>query len=154
MMLMQYTLVMDSCLKMLILPKKVIDAGIVWIGPSPKAVALMGEKAEAKEQAKIAGVPVLEGVKIDEESTEDERLSIIRDVGFPLLIKATYGGGGRGDSSCGKRRGFEQSFTNRPIRGKNAFGSTGGYGGTLCYRSTAHRNTGFGRLLWQRCTSL
>ena len=103
--------------------QKVIDVGIVWIGPSPTAIALMGEKSEAKKQAKIAGVPVLEGVKIAEDLTEDDRLYIIREVGLPLLIKATYGGGGRGIRLVEKEEDFELALQTAQSEAQNAFGS-------------------------------
>ena len=64
--------------------KAVLDAGLVWIGPSPEAIAAMGDKANAKALAKAAGVPVLESY---EEGGK---------IAFPVMIKAVAGGGGRG----------------------------------------------------------
>jgi acetyl/propionyl-CoA carboxylase alpha subunit len=65
----------------------VLDAGLTWIGPSPEAIAAMGSKTEARERLADAGVPVLPG-------TTD--LGRAADVGFPLLVKASAGGGGKG----------------------------------------------------------
>lgn len=103
--------------------QKVLDAGIIWIGPSPEAIALMGEKAQAKEQARLAGVPVLDGVKIDQAASEPERLALIRETGFPLLIKATYGGGGRGIRLVEREEDFETALQTAQSEAKNAFGS-------------------------------
>ena len=65
----------------------VLEAGLVWVGPSPDAIALMGDKIEAKKLAEGAGVPVLS-------STDDA--SQFGALGFPILIKAAAGGGGKG----------------------------------------------------------
>jgi acetyl/propionyl-CoA carboxylase alpha subunit len=67
--------------------RQVLDAGLTWIGPSPEAIAAMGSKTEARERMQRAGVPVLPG------STD---LGRTEDVGFPLLVKASAGGGGKG----------------------------------------------------------
>ena len=67
--------------------QRVIDAGLTWVGPSPDAIASMGDKLEAKRMAQSAGVPVLV-------STEDP--SDAASVGYPLMIKAAAGGGGKG----------------------------------------------------------
>jgi geranyl-CoA carboxylase alpha subunit len=73
----------------------VLDAGLTWIGPSPAAIRAMGDKAEAKRIARTAGVPILPGSE-----QADEREPVLTDVagrtGFPLMIKAAAGGGGRG----------------------------------------------------------
>ena len=103
--------------------QRVLDAGFVWIGPSPQAIALMGEKAQAKEQATIAGVPVLEGIRIDASWTSEEILREICEVGFPLLIKATYGGGGRGIRLVERDADFESALKTAQSEAKNAFGS-------------------------------
>jgi len=68
---------------------------IKFIGPSPQVIRLMGDKARARRAMKKAGVPVLPGSEGTLES-EDEALTIAAEIGYPVLIKATAGGGGRG----------------------------------------------------------
>jgi len=73
----------------------VLDAGLIWVGPSPSVIRQMGDKAEAKRIAREAGVPTIPGAEPDEQS--DAGLSnAAKPVGFPLMIKAATGGGGRG----------------------------------------------------------
>ena len=68
-------------------------AGLTFVGPSPEAIASMGSKLEAKALMAGAGVPVLPGATVTEESDLD---AIAGDIGFPVLVKAAFGGGGRG----------------------------------------------------------
>ncbi|MCV7054318.1 acetyl/propionyl/methylcrotonyl-CoA carboxylase subunit alpha [Mycolicibacterium gilvum] len=74
------------------------EAGVIFVGPSPEAITAMGSKIAAKEMMHAAGVPVLPGATVDSASDEDpERLrSAAADIGFPILVKAAFGGGGRG----------------------------------------------------------
>ena len=71
------------------------STGIRFIGPSPESIKLMGDKAKARETAKKAGVPVLPGSDgvVTEESSA---LEIARELGFPVIVKASAGGGGKG----------------------------------------------------------
>ena len=66
--------------------RQVIGAGLTWVGPPPRAMELMGDKLAAKELMARAGVPVLAGVLAEEAS----------EIGFPVMVKAAAGGGGRG----------------------------------------------------------
>ena len=75
--------------------RAVIDAGLVWIGPPPDAIDAMGDKAKAKHLMIEAGVPTLPGWQ-GEAQTGDALLDAAEVIGFPLLIKAVAGGGGRG----------------------------------------------------------
>ncbi len=68
---------------------------IKFIGPSPEAIEMLGDKAKAKETMKNAGVPVILGSKGAVESIEDAK-RIAKTVGYPVLVKASAGGGGRG----------------------------------------------------------
>ena len=73
----------------------VVAAGLIWVGPPPAAIRAMGPKDEAKRIAEEAGVPVLPGYR--GEAQDLKTLSAAaKDIGFPLLIKAVAGGGGRG----------------------------------------------------------
>ncbi|MHA6782248.1 ATP-binding protein [Pseudonocardia saturnea] len=68
-------------------------AGITFVGPSPEAIAAMGSKIEAKALMAAAGVPVLPGATV---GPDDDLAALGERVGFPLLVKAAFGGGGRG----------------------------------------------------------
>jgi propionyl-CoA carboxylase alpha chain len=77
------------------------QAGLIFVGPPPDAIAAMGSKPEAKALMAAAGVPVLPGATVtsglaDEEFAGAELAEAGAQVGFPLLVKAAYGGGGRG----------------------------------------------------------
>ena len=70
------------------------ESGLVFIGPSPKAMALMGDKAQARQLAERASVPVVPGTT--PLADESQALEAAQGIGFPLLVKATAGGGGKG----------------------------------------------------------
>ena len=71
------------------------QAGIVFIGPPPDAMAAMGEKIAREATARKAGVPVVPGTSAPIE-TPDEATQIAREIGYPVIIKASAGGGGKG----------------------------------------------------------
>ncbi|MEU8641260.1 acetyl-CoA carboxylase biotin carboxylase subunit [Streptomyces sp. NPDC048674] len=71
------------------------DAGLVFIGPSPEAISLMGDKIRAKETVKKAGVPVVPGSS-GSGLTDDELIEAAREIGVPVLLKPSAGGGGKG----------------------------------------------------------
>ncbi len=74
----------------------VIDAGLVWVGPAPAAIAAMGDKLAAKESMTAAGVPTLPSVPVADSMSGDDLAAAGTDVGYPLLVKASAGGGGKG----------------------------------------------------------
>ncbi len=73
--------------------RAVEEAGLVFIGPAPESIDAMGGKIGAKALAKEAGVPVIEGLTVE---TDEQALRVAKDIGFPLLVKASAGGGGKG----------------------------------------------------------
>jgi propionyl-CoA carboxylase alpha chain len=73
----------------------VVDAGLIWVGPHPEAIRTMGDKVAAKEIAAAAGVPTLASAALDGDGEPDWQEAAGR-VGYPLLVKAAAGGGGRG----------------------------------------------------------
>jgi acetyl-CoA carboxylase biotin carboxylase subunit len=72
------------------------QAGLVFIGPKPSSIAAMGDKGVARATVSSAGVPVVPGTEGEGSLNDDELLALASQVGFPLLIKATAGGGGKG----------------------------------------------------------
>jgi pyruvate carboxylase len=71
------------------------EAGIIWVGPRPELLEMMGDKTAARALAKKIKVPVLPGTE-EPVTDRDEALKIAKSIGFPLIIKAAFGGGGRG----------------------------------------------------------
>lgn len=71
----------------------VTKAGIRWVGPSSEAIAAMGDKLSAKALMQSANVPTLPGIKID---ADDDVPAAAKEIGYPVLVKASAGGGGRG----------------------------------------------------------
>ncbi|WP_347093427.1 acetyl/propionyl/methylcrotonyl-CoA carboxylase subunit alpha [Sphingomonas parapaucimobilis] len=86
------------------------EAGVVFIGPPPNAIAAMGDKIESKKLAKAAGVNVVPGY-LGEIADTEEAVRIAADIGFPVMMKASAGGGGKGMrlawSEADVREGFE-----------------------------------------------
>jgi acetyl-CoA/propionyl-CoA carboxylase, biotin carboxylase, biotin carboxyl carrier protein len=85
-------------------------AGLVWIGPPPEAIELMGSKTRARQAMLAAGVPIIPGTT-DPVGSVEELLGLGESIGYPLLIKAAAGGGGKGmeivDSPADAERAFE-----------------------------------------------
>jgi acetyl-CoA/propionyl-CoA carboxylase biotin carboxyl carrier protein len=75
--------------------QRVLDAGLTWIGPSPEAIAALGDKVRARHIAEKVGAPQVPGTK-DPVGSADEVVAFAREYGLPVAIKAAYGGGGRG----------------------------------------------------------
>ncbi len=91
----------------------VIDAGLLWIGPSPAVIAQMGDKAEAKRIAEKAGVPIVPG--------GEATIEAARAIGFPLMIKAIAGGGGRGMRRVASEAEFETALQSARSEAEHAF---------------------------------
>ena len=88
-------------------------AGLIWVGPSPRVIAAMGDKLAAKEIARGAGVPILP-------SSEDP--SDARDIGFPLMVKAAAGGGGKGMRIVHDPAHLEEAVAGARREALNGFG--------------------------------
>jgi acetyl-CoA/propionyl-CoA carboxylase biotin carboxyl carrier protein len=73
----------------------VIDAGLIWIGPSPAAISALGDKVSARRIASAAGAPLVAGTK-DPVTGHEEVIAFAKEHGLPVAIKAAFGGGGRG----------------------------------------------------------
>ncbi|MDH3944342.1 MAG: acetyl-CoA carboxylase biotin carboxylase subunit [Anaerolineae bacterium] len=73
-----------------------IDEGMAFIGPKPSSIAAMGDKGIARATVSEAGVPVVPGTEGEGSLSDDELLRLAPEIGFPLLVKATAGGGGKG----------------------------------------------------------
>ncbi|NWJ71060.1 biotin/lipoyl-binding protein [Pseudonocardia sp. ICBG1122] len=102
------------------------DAGITFVGPPVEAIEAMGSKIAAKELMAKAGVPVLPGATIEDEPTPAQIQDLAAEIGYPVLVKAAFGGGGRGmrivrsadevvDAVTGARREAASAFGNGTV---------------------------------------
>jgi acetyl-CoA carboxylase biotin carboxylase subunit len=103
-----------------------LDHGIKFIGPSPEAILGMGDKSTAKDSMKKAGVPIVPGSEGLLSSLE-EALAIAENVGYPVLLKATAGGGGKGMRKVFKPEEMEDAWNSARVEAGAAFGNDGVY---------------------------
>jgi propionyl-CoA carboxylase alpha chain len=102
-------------------PKALAAAGIVFIGPNPRAIAAMGDKIESKKAAaaaKVSTVPGHLGVIADEQ----QAVRIADEIGYPVMIKASAGGGGKGMRIAHSRAEVAEGFTRARSEAKSSFG--------------------------------
>jgi acetyl-CoA/propionyl-CoA carboxylase biotin carboxyl carrier protein len=97
-------------------------AGLVWIGPPPEAIELMGSKTRAREAMQAAGVPIIPGTT-DPVGSVDELLVLGGVLGYPLLIKAAAGGGGKGMEEVHSPDEAERAFATAQRQGQSYFAS-------------------------------
>jgi acetyl/propionyl-CoA carboxylase alpha subunit len=99
----------------------VVDAGLTFVGPSPHAIALMGDKAAAKRHVRDIGVPLVPGTE-DDRLTDDELVAASDAIGLPLLIKAVAGGGGKGMRAVSDRANLGEAIAAARREALSAFG--------------------------------
>ena len=99
------------------------DAGLIFVGPRPELLEMMGDKVAARAKAQSAGVPVLPGTP-NPVATRDEALAIAPSIGFPLIIKAAAGGGGRGMRVVRDEADLPALLSEAQNEAQNAFGDS------------------------------
>src|SRR5712672_2877693 len=102
------------------------EAGLVWIGPPPSAIELMGSKTRARQAMRAAGVPIIPGTT-DPVGSVDELLVLGDEIGYPLLIKAAAGGGGKGMEEVHAPEAAERAFATAQRQGQSYFASSDVY---------------------------
>ena len=100
--------------------RAVEEAGLVWIGPPPEAIELMGEKTRARAAMQAAGVPIIPGTT-DPVPSVEELLALGETIGYPLLIKAAAGGGGKGMEIVEGPEDAERAFETARRQGQSYF---------------------------------
>src|SRR6185369_13611172 len=101
--------------------KALAKAGITFIGPPPKAIRAMGDKIESKKLAAKAGVNVVPG-HLEDIATTEEALKIAKGIGFPVMMKASAGGGGKGMRLAWNEKDVREGFDSVKREGLNSFG--------------------------------
>lgn len=105
----------------------VLDAGMIWVGPSPQAITNMGDKERARKIAKEAGVPVLPGSERFYPGDSARLHQVADEIGFPLLVKAAGGGGGIGMRAVLTPDQLEAVVAATQSMADKAFGNAGVY---------------------------
>jgi acetyl-CoA/propionyl-CoA carboxylase biotin carboxyl carrier protein len=100
--------------------RAVEEAGLVWIGPPPAAIELMGNKTAARSAMLAAGVPIIPGTT-DPVRSVDELLALGDEIGYPLLIKAAAGGGGKGMEEVHSPGQAQRAFETAQRQGQSYF---------------------------------
>ena len=101
------------------------DSGITFIGPSADVIRLMGDKSKAKVMAAEAGLPLVPGS--EGEVTDEEALEQAKEIGFPLMVKASHGGGGIGIRVVHSMEDLPDALQRSRSLSQNAFGASGLY---------------------------
>jgi acetyl-CoA/propionyl-CoA carboxylase biotin carboxyl carrier protein len=106
--------------------RAVEDAGLVWIGPPASSIELMGHKTAARTRMQEAGVPIIPGTTDPVESV-DEVVALGAEIGYPLLIKAAAGGGGKGMKVVASPDEAGQAFESARREGRSYFADASVY---------------------------
>ena len=102
------------------------DAGIVFIGPSPESIEAMGSKTRARQRMQAAGVPVVPGLT-EAVKSFDEIAAFAREAGFPIMIKASAGGGGKGLRLVEREADLRPAFDRVTSEAQSFFGDSAVY---------------------------
>jgi acetyl-CoA carboxylase, biotin carboxylase subunit len=101
--------------------------GIKFIGPTPEAIQLMGDKAKAREKVKEAGLPIIPGSGLIGEDREEQVRELAEEIGYPVIIKAAAGGGGRGMRIVQEAARLRDALDTARSESLGAFGSADVY---------------------------
>jgi acetyl-CoA carboxylase biotin carboxylase subunit len=104
----------------------VLDAGLVWIGPPPTAISGMGSKTAARQRMAAAGVPVVPGT-LEPLADLAEAAKVARDIGFPVMLKAAAGGGGKGMRRVDRAEDLENALVATQSEAAKSFGDASVY---------------------------
>jgi acetyl-CoA carboxylase biotin carboxylase subunit len=102
------------------------DAGLAFVGPAPETIAAMGDKTEARRRMREAGVPIVPGL-VDPVADTEEALAAATDIGYPVLLKAAAGGGGKGMRIVEDPRDLPRAFEAAQREARAAFGDDAVY---------------------------
>ncbi|MFQ5499078.1 MAG: acetyl-CoA carboxylase biotin carboxylase subunit [Candidatus Zixiibacteriota bacterium] len=103
--------------------QRCIDEGLTFIGPEPKTIALLGDKIQARAAAQKAGLPIVPGVQIDDLDSDGAYVRA-NDIGFPVLVKAAAGGGGKGMRVVEAADKFAEAIERASSEAESAFGDS------------------------------
>jgi acetyl-CoA carboxylase biotin carboxylase subunit len=102
--------------------QEVLDAGLTWIGPSPDAIDAMGDKINARNLMEKAGVPVAGGTR-EPVADVEEAVALAEGIGYPIMVKASAGGGGIGMGLAEDEAALRKAFETARTRAERFFGS-------------------------------
>lgn len=102
--------------------RRVIDAGLIWIGPPPEVIKAMGDKMQAKRIAQKINIPIIPGISDVKEINQIKHWMEDEKIRFPIMIKAAAGGGGKGMVKVENDEGLSQAFAQARSEAIKAFG--------------------------------
>ncbi|HNM32778.1 MAG TPA: biotin carboxylase N-terminal domain-containing protein, partial [Chitinophagales bacterium] len=101
--------------------QRVIDENIIWVGPHPKAIEVMGSKIGAKKIMQAHNVPTIPGYQGDDQSVKTIKTKAV-EIGFPVLLKASAGGGGKGMRIVREEKELDKAIAEAKSEALNGFG--------------------------------
>ena len=128
--------------------RAVTEAGLVFIGPTAEAMEIMGSKTNARRAAIKAGAPVVPGTTDALKDFEDARATAAQ-FGYPVMLKAAAGGGGKGMRQVAGESELRSAFEAAQSEAASAFGNSEVYLEKAGRKAPSHRDSDFRRPAWQ-----